>query len=73
MQKAFKRAVLVGLAAGLTLAEAISWATTQVDYTALVTSATTEVTGAVAAGATLFGLVFGISAGLRALKKMGRG
>jgi hypothetical protein len=61
-------AVALSMVSGLALATDPT-----IDYAAMVSAAVVQVGLAVAAGVTLFGLVFGLKVGLAALKKFAQG
>ena len=63
---------LVEVSAGVALAvgSAASQATSLIDYSSVVTTATAEVTAAIAAGVVFFGLIRGAKAGMAFIKSM---
>ena len=69
--KNWKSSLKYGLGTSLvTLTGLASAASTLVDYGSVVTTATAEVTGAIAAGVTFFGLIRGAKAGMAFIKSM---
>ena len=67
----FAAPVLVG--GSLLLSAGVASATAIVDYTAAATTATTELTAAVASGLPLFGTIVAIGVGMRIVKKFWHG